>query len=125
MRRLTLIATAALIAGSSLHPAHAQTGAFGSDIFGPPGAEKIDDGVYSFRGGAYRTMFMVTDDGVILLDPMGEKTAPLIAESIRKLTDKPVKYVVYSQAHRDRAGGAKLFTDRGAKWSRIASVPRN
>ncbi|MCB2107689.1 MAG: MBL fold metallo-hydrolase [Rhodobacteraceae bacterium] len=106
---------AALLALQAVTAALAQTLPFGSDIFGPPGAEEIGDGVYSFRSGAYRTMFMVTGEGVILVDPMGEANAKLIDESIAKLTDKPVKYVVYSQSHRDRAGGAKLFTNRGAK----------
>lgn len=116
--RTTMIAVAtaaAMGAGSCLVPAGAQTGAFGSDIFGPPGAEQIGDGIYSFRAGAFRTLFMVTDDGVIVIDPMGVKNAAFMDESIRKLTDKPVKYVVYSQSHRDRAGGGKIFTDRGAK----------
>ena len=46
-------------------------------------------------------MFLVTDKGVVVVDAppsLGEKYLRAIAE----VTDKPVKYLIYSHAHIDR-----------------------
>src|SRR2546421_12167923 len=65
---------------------------------------KVDgtEGVYIFRNGNHQPMFVVTRDGVIATDPVayGRPTggAPYVAE-IKKVTDKPIKYLVYSHHH--------------------------
>jgi glyoxylase-like metal-dependent hydrolase (beta-lactamase superfamily II) len=61
-------------------------------------------------------MFVVTPDGVIATDPIGERrpaAAAYIAE-IRKITQAPIKYVVYSHSHFDHIAGGKPFKDAGA-----------
>ena len=65
----------------------------------PPGMKlfkttKVADGVYSFRFAFHRNMFVVTDEGVIATDPMNPKAAGILMKEIRKVTDKPVKYLV-------------------------------
>ena len=53
-------------------------------------------------------MFLVTDKGVVAVDAppsLGEKYLRAIAE----VTDKPVKYLIYSHAHIDRICTAGLF----------------
>ena len=40
---------------------------------------------------------------------------PAYLEEIRKVTDKPVKYLVYSHHHFDHISGGKPFKDAGAK----------
>ena len=50
-------------------------------------------------------MFLVTGDGVIVVDvppSIGEK----INEAIAEVTNEPIKYLVYSHAHKDHIGGA-------------------
>ena len=80
---------------------------------------KVDgaDGVYIFRNGNHQAMFVVTPDGVIATDPVayGRPTggADYVAE-IRKVTDKPIKYLVYSHHHYDHIAGGKAFKDAGA-----------
>ncbi len=81
----------------------------------PYETENLGDGLYSFRWGAYRNIFLVTDDGVIVTDPMGVDSAGVFRDEIAKITDQPVKYVVYSQSHWDHATGAGIFKDEGAK----------
>jgi glyoxylase-like metal-dependent hydrolase (beta-lactamase superfamily II) len=75
------------------------------------------DGVYIFRNGAHQSMFIVTPDGVIATDPVayGRPTggADYVAE-IRKVTDKPIKYLIYSHHHYDHIAGGKAFKDAGA-----------
>src|SRR5580693_7167577 len=74
------------------------------------------DNVYVFRYQGHLAMFVVTPDGVIATDPIGERrpaAAAYIAE-IRKITQAPIKYVVYSHGHFDHIAGGKPFKDAGA-----------
>ena len=74
------------------------------------------DGVYIFRYQGHQAMFVVTPEGVIATDPIGERrpaAAAYIAE-IRKITQAPIKYVVYSHSHFDHIAGGKPFKDLGA-----------
>ena len=78
--------------------------------------KKVSDGLYVFRWWVYRNMFLVTDEGVIVTDPMNPKAAKLLRSEIRKITDKPVKYVVYSHNHHDHISGGNIFKQEGAKF---------
>jgi glyoxylase-like metal-dependent hydrolase (beta-lactamase superfamily II) len=63
-------------------------------------------------------MFVVTKDGVIATDPVayGRPTgAQQYLDEIKKVTDKPVKYLVYSHHHFDHIAGGKAFKDAGAR----------
>ena len=46
------------------------------------------------------------DDGVVLFDAGFEFTGPRIVEELRRITDKPVAYIVYGHGHADHAFGA-------------------
>jgi glyoxylase-like metal-dependent hydrolase (beta-lactamase superfamily II) len=77
------------------------------------------DNVYVFRNMNHQAMFVVTPDGVIATDPVayGRPTgAQTYLDEIRKVTDKPVKYVVYSHHHFDHIAGGKAFKDAGATF---------
>ncbi|MCO4759023.1 MAG: MBL fold metallo-hydrolase [Oceanospirillaceae bacterium] len=76
----------------------------------------IGNGLYVFRWWVYRNIFVVTDEGVIVTDPMNPKAAKLLQSEIRKVTDKPVKYVVYSHNHHDHISGGNIFKAEGAKF---------
>src|SRR6478672_2817072 len=70
--------------------------------------EELGDNLYSVTDGAYNTMFMVTDKGVVAVDAppsLGQKYLKAIAE----VTNKPVNYLIYSHAHIDHIGAAGLF----------------
>jgi glyoxylase-like metal-dependent hydrolase (beta-lactamase superfamily II) len=62
-------------------------------------------------------MFIVTKDGVIATDPIayGRPTGgqDYVAE-IKKVTDKPIKFLIYSHHHYDHIAGGKPFKDAGA-----------
>ncbi len=109
--RLSLIAVLALVFVTT--PALAQ---FSASFMKPEETEKIADGLYAFRQGAYRSIFLVTDDGVIVTDPVNVKFAAAYRKEIAKITDKPVKYVVYSQSIWDRIKGGQIFKDEGAQF---------
>ena len=87
----------------------------------PPGisataTEQLADGLYTFRYGPYRSLFMVTPEGVIVTDPVSSAAASEYRKAIASVTDQPVKYVVYSHAHWDHARGGKIFKDEGATF---------
>jgi hypothetical protein len=78
--------------------------------------ESLGDGLYAFRQNAYRSIFLVTDEGVIVTDPVSEIYASAYREEIAKITDQPVRYVVYSQSQWDRTRGGQIFKDEGAMF---------
>ena len=62
------------------------------------------EGVYIFRNGGHQSMFIVTKDGVIATDPIayGRPTGgQQYVDEIKKVTDKPIKYLIYSHHHYD------------------------
>src|SRR3954447_12420841 len=82
--------------------------------------KKVDgtEGVYIFRNGGHQSMFVVTKDGVIATDPIayGRPTGgQQYVDEIRRVTDKPIKYLIYSHHHFDHIAGGKAFKDAGAR----------
>src|ERR1044071_3964530 len=76
------------------------------------------ENVYTFRYGNSQAMFIVTRDGVIATDPIGygrPQAVRTYADEIKKITDKPIKYLIYSHHHFDHIAGGKPFKDAGAK----------
>jgi glyoxylase-like metal-dependent hydrolase (beta-lactamase superfamily II) len=73
--------------------------------------------VYVFRNGAHQAMFVVTDAGVIATDPVAygkPMGGQQYVDEIRKVTNKPIKYLIYSHHHYDHIAGGKAFKDAGA-----------
>jgi glyoxylase-like metal-dependent hydrolase (beta-lactamase superfamily II) len=76
------------------------------------------DNVYIFRYENHQSMFVVTKAGVIATDPISLRrpAAKAYIEEIRKITQAPIKYVIYSHAHYDHIAGGKPFKDLGATF---------
>lgn len=81
---------------------------------------KVDgtDNVYIFRYENHQAMFVVTKAGVIVTDPISLRrpAAKAYIEEIRKITQAPIKYVIYSHSHYDHIAGGKPFKDLGATF---------
>ena len=74
------------------------------------------DGVYMYGPGqGFNSMFVITDEGVVVMDTANSQHAKGLLKAIKTLTDQPVRYVVQSHNHWDHAGGSKVFQDQGAK----------
>ncbi|MDG2321839.1 MAG: MBL fold metallo-hydrolase [Rhodospirillaceae bacterium] len=87
-------------------------------IFGLRGYKtiEVEPGLYTFRYGGFRNIFVVTDDGVIATDPINPTAAAVMREEIAKITNQPVKYLVYSHWHWDHVLGGQIFKDDGATF---------
>ena len=111
MKRVRIVGMTAAVIAASVSVAQAQRPQIET--------KKVDgtDNVYIFRNGNHQSMFIVTNDGVIATDPIayGRPTggADYVAE-IKKVTDKPIKYLVYSHHHFDHIAGGQAFKDAGA-----------
>jgi len=70
--------------------------------------QEISDRLYWLSDGAYNTMFLVSTEGVIAIDPLPTLGANYL-KAIAEVTDKPVTYIVYSHEHTDHIGAASLF----------------
>jgi glyoxylase-like metal-dependent hydrolase (beta-lactamase superfamily II) len=85
----------------------------------PVSTKKVEgtDNVYIFRYGGHQSMFVVTSKGVIATDPISYlRPAKPYIDAIKAVTDKPIKYVIYSHHHYDHIAGGKPFKDLGATF---------
>jgi glyoxylase-like metal-dependent hydrolase (beta-lactamase superfamily II) len=77
------------------------------------------DNVYIFRYGGYQSMFVTTPEGVIATDPISylrPRVAATYIDEIKKITQAPIRYVIYTHHHYDHASGGKPFKDLGATF---------
>jgi cyclase len=106
-----------LLAGMAIAPMPAaaqQPAAAANEIT----VKQIADDVYFFYDfNGSNAVFLVTDDGVLLIDT---RTHPRegrdLLERIRKITDKPIKWVINSHFHGDHYMGGSVFKALGATF---------
>jgi glyoxylase-like metal-dependent hydrolase (beta-lactamase superfamily II) len=75
--------------------------------------DEIGRGLYAFTAqGDPNSGIIVGDDGVIVVDAQATPVMALeVIERVRKVTDKPIKYVLLSHYHAVRVLGASAYTD--------------
>ena len=70
----------------------------------------IADGVYQFRWQTHNAFFVVTDAGVVAVDPISLEAAAAYAAEIKRVAPgKPLRAIVYSHHHADHATGAAVL----------------
>ena len=57
------------------------------------------------------TAFLVTPEGIILTDPINERTAAWLRSELEKRFDLPVKYLIYSHNHDGHSPGAAIYDE--------------
>tara|TARA_E500000331_G_scaffold230976_1_gene221127 strand:+ start:4510 stop:5544 length:1035 start_codon:yes stop_codon:yes gene_type:complete len=67
--------------------------------------------LYRFREVRHIGMFLVTPEGIILVDPTNSKVSSWLKEQLDKRFNLPVKYVIYSHSHNDHSSGGEVFQD--------------
>ena len=89
----------------------------GAADFGRVSSQKVADGIYLFTTTPYgdaglsgNSVAILSDEGVLVFDANGTpETAATVLAEIRKLTDKPVRYLVNSHWHWDHWGGNQVY----------------
>src|SRR5215510_5412563 len=82
---------------------------------------KLADDVYLFRHQFHQAIFITTSQGVIVADPISAEAATWLKTEIKKLTDQPVRYVVYSHHHNDHITGGSVFAGQAIFVSHAAA----
>ncbi len=102
----------ARMAALALSPALAD-----AQISEPPTRVQVAEGIYVFMTPPYgevgldgNSVVILSNDGVLVFDTNGTPAAAeVVLAEIRKLTDKPVKYVVNSHWHWDHWYGTEVY----------------
>jgi glyoxylase-like metal-dependent hydrolase (beta-lactamase superfamily II) len=67
--------------------------------------------------------FVVTDDGVVVIDALGSpELAQELLDSIKKITTQPVRYVIATHYHADHIYGLQTFKSAGATLIAFSSA---
>jgi glyoxylase-like metal-dependent hydrolase (beta-lactamase superfamily II) len=72
---------------------------------------KLTGSIYYARMDDYVSVFMVTADGIILVEPIGTEFATWLKGELNNRFHQPVKYVIYSHSHWDHASGGVVYAD--------------
>lgn len=67
--------------------------------------QELGKNLYMLTDNAIQCMFMVYENGVVLMDAP-ENLAPFIRKAIAEKTNKPITHFIYSHFHADHVGGA-------------------
>ena len=88
-----------------------------------PDIIQVAANVYTAIGYQVSTNTMIIgDDGVIIVDPgVSVPGARRVRAEFEKITDKPIRAIIYTHGHRDHTGAASVFFDPDAGiqvWAR-------
>ncbi len=65
--------------------------------------------VYRFQNKFHYSIFVLTEEGVVVTDPINAEAAVWLRKEIEKLTDQPITHLIYSHSHGDHASGGAAF----------------
>jgi glyoxylase-like metal-dependent hydrolase (beta-lactamase superfamily II) len=110
-RRAAGLLALALWLGAGAGHAAAQTGQAGAGT----GLEvvRVTDDVYLIAGAGSNITVQIGVDGVILVDTGLAQHAEQVLAEIRKLTDRPIKYIINTSADPDHVGGNDVLSAAG------------
>jgi cyclase len=78
--------------------------------------KKVQGNIYMLTGAGGNVTVQVGDEGVLIVDTQFAPMAPKILSTVRKLSDKPIRYIINTHVHIDHAGGNEpLAKADGAK----------
>ena len=105
-----LILTSVVITALSVTFAHVAAAQPDNDQ--APEIRPLRGDVYQVRVGGRVAVFAVTAAGIVVVDPLGRATAMWLREELMtRFPGQPVRFVVHSHHHFDRAEGGYVFQD--------------
>ena len=75
---------------------------------------KVQGNVYMIVGPGGNTALQIGDEGALVVDTQYEEVSDKIVAEIRKLTSKPIRYVINTSADADHTGGNAKISKAGA-----------
>ncbi len=86
-----------------------------NDFWSPPAVHQVNDRIWVAVGYDLANSIMIEGDkGIIIVDTLGTyEKAKEVMQEFRKITDKPVKVIIYTHGHLDHVQGTKAFLEEG------------
>ncbi len=72
---------------------------------------QIGEHLYRAQNNLHNSVFLVTDDGIVLADPINAEFSSWLKAEIDARFGVPVRFVLYSHRHADHASGGEVFAD--------------
>jgi len=70
---------------------------------------KVKGDVYRFQNNFHFAMFVVTNDGIVVTDPINADAVGWLKAELQKRFNKPVTHMIYSHSHADHASGGEAW----------------
>jgi glyoxylase-like metal-dependent hydrolase (beta-lactamase superfamily II) len=75
--------------------------------------KQVQGNIYMLVGAGGNVTVQAGQDGVLLVDTQFAPMAPKIMAAIRKLSDKPIRYIINTHVHSDHSGGNEALAKPG------------
>jgi len=75
---------------------------------------KVKNDIYMVQGKGGNIGLSFGNDGVFIIDDQFEEDVPELLKNIKKISKKPIKYLVNTHHHPDHTGGNTLLANEGA-----------
>ena len=99
------VVTAAMPAAAQQRGLYQQTQYKGQEI------GRLTGDTYYARMDDYVSVFMVTPEGIVLVEPIGTEMAVWLKGELARRFPVPVRFVIYSHSHWDHASGGAIYAD--------------
>ena len=71
--------------------------------------EHVTGDVYRFQDETHFSMFTVTEDGVVVVDPINSNAVGWLQRNLKDITEQKVTHLIYSHSHADHASGGIYY----------------
>lgn len=126
-RRIALTALVGLAALSSQHAIYAaEKPKAKSDAAVPTGAPRVlqvRDDVYLIAGAGANIVVQIGPQGVIVVDTGAIAYANEVLATIKRLTDRPIRYILNTGPEADHVGGNEVLAKAGVAFGQNAAGP--
>jgi glyoxylase-like metal-dependent hydrolase (beta-lactamase superfamily II) len=85
-------------------------GAYGA----PSRFEKVSEHCYYLRLDGGNVAAIVTEEGVVMVNPPQEPDLPLVIDALKRITSAPVRWLAFTGPHYARTAGARYYAGKGA-----------
>lgn len=71
--------------------------------------EHVEGDVYRFQNNFHNAMFVVTEEGIVVTDPIDSDAVKWLNDELAKRFEKPVTHMILSHSHGDHASGGQAW----------------